>query len=441
MINIGIITAKNTIDTLKPIFQLFQQECEYEFLPYEKLQNIKQIFLNNKPLFDGFIFGGPLPYFYVEDVIKQSRKPVVYLDITEKDFYQHLFKVSQKYKGLDFSRVYIDFLWGEDQAQELETVLEDEKPMYTLKNEIDFKNERLYEEFLEKHLNLWREGLIDLSITRTANIVEVMKKNNLNVYYISITKDTIKVKIEELITKVKYDLLKDNQMVVGYIESPTASNISENELTQISIHKALLEFSTQNKLQINIQKNNNIFEIITSFGDLQEITNHFHYCGMIGYLKENLSFDVHIGWGIGITLSQALQHAKLAYRKATSYTESCAFVIDEDERSMGPLGFEELNNDDHSFNTWEEIEELSKQMNVSATQLQKILATMTRLKTNELTSNDVAEVLGLSVRSANRLLNQLVEKNLAKVEQKKQSSAQGRPLKVYTISLLPFECN
>ncbi|CAM3720553.1 hypothetical protein GCM10009865_04520 [Aeromicrobium ponti] len=437
MIKIGVITARSTIDTLKPIFKLYQDQCEYHFMSYEKLQEIKNIYKQNHKFFDGLIFGGPLPYFYLEQEIQKSSKPVVFLDISEKDFYKHLFNISQQYKELDFSRVYIDFLWGKEQALELEALLPNEKPIYTLKQEIDFKNERQYEEVLEKHFKLWREGIVDLSITRTANIVETMKKQGLNVYYLGISKDSIKEKIEELITKVEYYRIKDNQIVVGYLESPTVNNLLENELLHVSIHKELLEFCTQSGFQLGIQKYNQTFEIITSYGVLQELTNHFHYCRIIRFLKEHLSFDVNIGWGIGITVGQALKHAKMAHREAKSYMESCAFVIDENEISMGPFGFEEECETGNSFYNWKNFEKLSKEKNISVSHLQKVFTVTTRLKTTEITSNEAAEALGLSVRSANRLLNEFVEKDLAKVEQRKQNSLQGRPVKVYTIHFPP----
>lgn len=438
MIKVGVITAKSTIDTLKPIFKLYQDQCEYHFMPYEKLQEIRAIYQENLSFFDGFIFGGPLPYFYLEMEIQESSMPVVYLDISEKDFYKHLFKISQQYKSLDFSRVYIDYLRGEEHVLELEELLPNNMPMYTLKEEIDFKNERQYEEVLEKHLKLWREGIVDLSITRTANIVETMKRQGVNVYYLGISRDSIKENIEELLTKVEYDRIRDNQVVVGYLESPTVNNPLENELLQVSIHKELLEFCTQSGLQLGIHKYNQSFEIITTYGVLQELTNQLHSCRVIRFLKKHLSFDVNIGWGIGITLGQALKHAKIAYREAKSYMESCAFVIDESETSMGPFGFEEEQETGNSLYNWKNLEKLSEETNISVSHLQKIYTVTARLKTNELTSSDAAEALGLSVRSANRLLNEFVEKNLAKVEQKKQNSSQGRPVKVFTVHLPPF---
>lgn len=435
MINIGVITAKSSLDSLKPIFRMFEDQCHYHFLPYEKIEEIHQIFCDNNNIFDGFIFGGPLSYYSLEQDIKNWSKPVVYLDITEKDFYKHLFKVSQLYKGIDFSRVYFDFFWDEKNVLQLEHLLGDQKPFYTLSNEIDFQNMQLYEESLDKHLYFWKEGLIDLSITRAANLVGPLKSHGLNVYYMGISEDTIKEKIEELIMAIEYARLKENQVVAGYIESPTSSNMIENDLMQLSIHKELLEFCAQEGFQLGIQKYNHTFEIITSYGDLQEMTNNFRSCKIIRFLKERLSFNVHIGWGIGITLGQALQNARNAYRQAESYTESCTFVIDEGKQSMGPFGFEEANDEENAFNSWEEIEALGQSLDVSTSLLQKVIFAMSRLKTNELTSNLTAEVLNVSVRSANRILNQLVEKNLAKVEQKKHNSLQGRPIKTYIIQL------
>ncbi|PID14475.1 hypothetical protein CSV63_11890 [Sporosarcina sp. P34] len=435
MIKIGIIAAKGTIENLKPIFKTFTDQCEYYFLPYNRLQEIHTIFQQNKRLFDGFIFGGPLPYFFLEEELKNYAKPVVYVDLTTEDFYKHLFKVTQQFKGIDFSRVVIDYVWGKDRLRELESLLPDNKTVHTIEKTIDFKNIQLYEEILESHVELWEKGLIDLSITRTANLVDLMKAKGFNVYYMGISEDTIKKKIEELITNIKFSNLKENQVVAGFIDSPDAASTSENELIQISIYKELLEFSAQNDLQLVIQRHDSSFEISTSYGELQEITNNYHTCKMIRFLKERLSFEVYVGWGIGRTFTQAAQHAKLAYREAKSYIDSCTFVIDDTQHPMGPLGFKEADDTEMNIYSWKEIEQLSQQVDITISQLQKVITAITSLKTNELTSKTAADVLNMSERSTNRLLNQLVEKELATVESKKINGLQGRPTKIYTVNL------
>ncbi|AOV07395.1 hypothetical protein [Sporosarcina ureilytica] len=437
MIKIGIITAKRTIENLKPIFKTFHDQCEYYFLTYDSLQEIHKIFHHNKKLFDGFLFGGPLPYFFLEEELKSYTKPVVYLDLTKEDFYKHLFKVTQLHKGIDFSRVAIDYVWAEDNLRELESLLPDTKTIYTLENTINFKNSRLYDEIIDYHADLWDKGLIDFSITRAANIVDFLQSKGLTVYYMGISEATIKEKIEELISQIEFSDLKENQVVAGFIDCPVASSSSENELIQISIYKELLEFNARNGLQLVIQRYHNSFEISTSYGELQEITNDFRACKLIRFLNDRLSFDVYVGWGIGRTFTQAVQHAELAFREAKSYIDSCTFVIDETQHSIGPLSFKETDDTKMTFYSREEIERLSQQVDITVAQLQKVMTAITRLKTNELTSKSAADVLNMSVRSTNRFLNQLVEKDLATVESKKMNGLQGRPMKVYTINL-PF---
>ncbi|WP_257346939.1 hypothetical protein [Pseudalkalibacillus decolorationis] len=436
MIRIGVINARSTADVLSPVFERFKDQCEYTFLLYEKLEEIKHIFNNNRSFFDGFILGGPLPYFYLEHEIHESSIPTVYLDLTEKDFYKHLFKISRAYKTLQFSRVFIDFLWEGNRYYDLLELLQtNEIPIHLEENDIDWRNERLYEDMLKKHIRLWNEGKIDLSITRIANIVKPMKEHGINVYYMSISKDTIEEKIKDLFLEIEYFRLKKNQIVVGYIESPSVDHSTDIEFMQISFHKALLEFSRQHQLQLSIQKSNFTIEIITSYGELQTITNDFHTCRLVRFLQDRLPFRVNIGWGIGTTLGQAFQYAKNAYREARSYPETCSFVINENKKYMGPLGFNEKYEVEYSDSAVPQIDKLSNQIDISIFQLQKIITAMSKLKTTELTSYDAAEALGVSVRSANRLLNQMVEKNLAEVKHKKQNSTKGRPIKVYTIRI------
>ncbi|MET3291223.1 UNVERIFIED_CONTAM: putative ArsR family transcriptional regulator [Brevibacillus sp. OAP136] len=71
-------------------------------------------------------------------------------------------------------------------------------------------------------------------------------------------------------------------------------------------------------------------------------------------------------------------------------------------------------------------------------QIQKILAVLAKMKSSELTGEELAYHLGLTLRQANRILNKLEETGAAKVSYKKQEKLKGRPKKVYHIDFGTF---
>ncbi|MEK4068922.1 HTH domain-containing protein [Peribacillus sp. FSL R5-0717] len=101
------------------------------------------------------------------------------------------------------------------------------------------------------------------------------------------------------------------------------------------------------------------------------------------------------------------------------------------DKIIGPLGegncLEYLNGVNKS------IQRISKDVGISTLQLQKIMAVISKTESNELTAEDLAYHLDVTVRSANRILNRLEEKGVARILYKKQEKLRGRPKKIYQI--------
>src|SRR3954470_17220245 len=100
--------------------------------------------------------------------------------------------------------------------------------------------------------------------------------------------------------------------------------------------------------------------------------------------------------------------AETANNQAKSMGLPCAYVITANEEIIGPLG------DDtclHVTNKVDpQLQKLGETLSVSILQIQKIMAVISKLKTNELTAEDLAYQLGLTLRQANRILNKLEDK-------------------------------
>ncbi|MEH6948719.1 transcriptional regulator [Bacillus sp. JJ634] len=428
MIKIGVITAPHSIEEIKQIEPLIQDQCELSFIPYRQLSEIKELYNSHHLFYDGILFSGELGYKIWQQEGTVFQTPTYYLHIPEGDFYKRLFAISNANKHLNFSRVYIDSISKENNYMGLKEVLK--KDEFPFSNEIEY-SESIYEKTFQQHLSLWQQGKIDLSITRVSNIVELLNQAGIPNIFIFPSKASILEQIQQIINELQISNLLENQWTIGIITIENQDNISDLDFKQILLHKALLEFNEKEKPLSVIQKKHANFEVITSYAELKNLTNEFTECSLLQYLNQTLPFHVHIGWGIGTTLYAAKTSAQTANKQAKSNNFPCSYVITANEEVIGPLGEETCL---HFTNTVDpQLEKLSETLGISSLRIQKIMAVISKLQTNELTAEDLAYHLGLTLRQANRILNTLEEKGAAHISYRKQEKLRGRPKKVYKL--------
>lgn len=423
MIKIGVIAANYSMQRIMEAAPSLQGQCELIPIPYAQLHEIKDLYESHRHYVHGILFSGLLGYYIAKKEWQEFETPTYFLAMKEGDFYKHLFSISNVNKNLDFSRVFIDFINEQNDYIGLRDALPAHEFPHSMKIEYSYD---VYDQVFTHHKALWEQGKIDLSITAFGNVVERLNEAGIpNVVMLS-SHETIVERIEQIVNELRITNLLENQCAMGIFTLAEPDDFKE-----ILLHKALLEFNNKEKVLSVIQKKDGQFEVVTTFGELKLITNQFTHCAIRDYLKQALPFPVNVGWGIGSTLYQAKISAKNASKAALSHGLDCSYVITENEEVIGPLGEETCI---HFTNTVEpHYERMSEVYGISVLQIQKILAVFAKTKSKELTGEELAYHLSLTLRQANRILNKLEETGAAKISYKKQEKLKGRPKKVYHI--------
>ncbi|OLO35929.1 hypothetical protein BTR23_16435 [Alkalihalophilus pseudofirmus] len=315
----------------------------------------------------------------------------------------------------------------ENHYMELEDAVPPESFPYIFKDSIkSHLIEDIYEYVLDHHLNLWKDSKIEVSITRFSNIVPQLQSHGLNTIFIFPSLKTILDTTINLVNKIERDKLKDKQSAIGYLTITSTPENPEFELTKLTLHKLFLEFEKENGYSFIVHSNGDHFEIITSFGELKEMTNQFKNCTLTAFLKKHGSSHFQLGWGVGSTLYEAKQHAE----SACNHFNDGVYLM-TDEELLGPL-CKEVDPTKVTVPN-KKIIELSMLSGLSELKIQQIIALINKRNSNQVSSEQLAKYLGVTIRSANRILNKLEQKGLAEVEYSKHEKLRGRPKKVYKI--------
>ena len=141
-----------------------------------------------------------------------------------------------------------------------------------------------------------------------------------------------------------------------------------------------------------------------------------------------------MGWGIGNTSIHASKNEIKANKLSSREGGNCVFIIDED-REIGPIYKEEigLSKEDNYL-----VDEISKELPLSKINIGKILAVINETNSNEVSAETLAQYMGITIRSANRILNNLLTHNFATTLEVKDDTKRGRPKKIYKIEFDKF---
>lgn len=415
-IKLGIITPESHMDYFRAIEQEMRPICQFRFLTISTFGQTTDLYLQNLDSVDGFVVSGRMLYESIDKDCLDEKVPIHILQDNENLLYRELFRVLVTEPGLDISRIYVDYAYVIDSFSEFQQYLTHEgKP-------VDSGDlfERV-ETMLENHITLWEAQKIDLSITAFGHFVPELKKHGVRYILIRPTLEDVKETLSEIINEITILKLKNQRAVVAYLSVHNEQPPSEDQLQEL---KALVgRFLHSVNLADTAQISEGFVRLYTTYGNFMKITSNAQNCSLLEYLELYVSYKVKIGWGSGHEYFQANENAAKAYRQAKAYTGSCSFFINEDQKVIGPM--QSMNVIQFSEQGDPEIIALAKNIGINNINLQKIMSYAEIMRTNKLSSEDVAGCLSMTVKGANRILNKIEEKNTYKRYLKNVTTVKG----------------
>ena len=136
------------------------------------------------------------------------------------------------------------------------------------------------------------------------------------------------------------------------------------------------------------------------------------------------AFKVWIGMGIGNTMLEAKSRSAMALNHAIADRASSSYLVEDENQVTASIGFDNI--EDHSFTYF------ARRIGVSPTTLDRLRQVLRAGDT--MTSEELAMRLGITARSANRILARLEEVGCITTVGK-SSAGKGRPARIMKITL------
>lgn len=408
-------------------------DCELILTTYDNFKQIPSVYDAYAEQADGFLVSGRVAKSAIEAVPHQIRKPIVSFQVDLEGLYKSILDVIVNDKNQKLDRILMDFmvfLNEKNSAEDFIKSMASHEFIPTLNDRIEHTSAQemlqVETEMANRILEFYKEGKMDLVICQFTNIIPFLDEHKIPYIYPYPSDLTISTLFHDLCAEIAMDHLLANRSTVIMIEPQKSADITAENLAKI--HIALEGFLKEHLINSMIQEHGNGFILFTTVQVLDSITNHYHSCSLSGYLANHLPFSCSVGYGTGNTLNDALQNSTHAIREARFAGHS---FIKNNHDLIGPLNSENRIVIENTSS--KNVIRIAKQCSLSTITIQKLISYQKLTGTNKVTTQELAARFGVTVRNANRILQNLEKGNCARIAYTKTSNSKGRPVKVYEL--------
>lgn len=403
---IVIIGANDSVNKIIDILQNSYKNITFIPVIHDETENIEEIFAEIPSDIDGIFATGIGVYNKLCEFGFNSS--ISYASHGPMGLLKSFFDASKQNVILDGKNLSFDILDNNDLIDVLDEFNISINKYYLPKYEAN-QSETFY---LENHLKLYHENKIDYIFTSFGYIYSLFKNLNLPVYRIYPSKIDVKSSFNSLLNDIGMKKLEKKSLLVYKFNLLNKENLN---------HTKSILYKYSNSIEgVLTEYNSDSFLIISNKNFDKNIDPKFNIRNFLEY--NNLS-NILVGLGTGSTLAKAINNANIAIESSNEkswihYYDGLA--IKEYESIIGDC--EQL------LLSSERINEIAQDTGIKTKYIELINLSISNLDRNVFTSSELSDILGITVRSVNRILNSLIENNYAyELKNTTVNEGTGRP--------------
>jgi len=433
-LKIGVIGSKDTVEKILVVANEFKDKAEFISFKYRDKSETIEVTKRSQESSDILIFSGEAPYTIAlnAEVIK---KPAVYIPRTGTSFYSVLWKMRDD--NIDIKSISTEILLKEEAIEAMEElgIVFDEIYDYKFNYSFDFE----HKELADFHYNLWKEGKTDAAVTGFTIIFNLLKEKGMPIYKLYPTKPLIREYINKAIMLGKVKRVQDAQIAVQVVKirnrGESFSSDYEFMMVKNKLESILIQYTRENFGSL-FPLGRDEYAIFTNRGSIENIYNILDFQSNT-YIEGDSKVILSSGIGFGNTVYGAEMNARIALGHSLKRDYDCTFLMDESGNVSGPFSNEDNTrlSYDMSSGKSKEIREISEKTSLSPVYISKLRALIEKINVNIVDANVVSSYLGISTRSARRILNVLVKSGFGEVKHTESKAKTGRPRKIYEINI------
>ncbi len=285
--------------------------------------------------------------------------------------------------------------------------------------------------YQDRHLYLYNQRKVDALVSGFGAVYENLKQKNLPVFRLYPSRIQIRERLDKLLDKITAVSFKQAGIAVqiihisGIHRSAVCGNAVheyDNLKKQGEFYLELLEYVRS--LQGSLFHLGNEFIIYSTRGTIRTRIHSAHFQHLLEW-GEKRNIIIASGIGLGITAFEAEKSARKALSSALGQKTSCVFLVNQD-RIQGPLGSEKELAYSMRISAPRDLD-MADEIGIAPGYLAKIKALMAKTGKDIFDAHDLARCLGISQRSARRILKKFTDSGHGCIKGKETAGQAGRP--------------
>ena len=418
-------------------------DLDYDITPleYRRMSELPEVYGAHRDEFDGFVVTGNI----AKEVILRCRgdddKPLHSISGLSVEYYQEFFRLVNTDRSIDLSRVKLDSgLWLPDRGpQSVEDFLQQRLPIEKMQVKVARtlsleQLERADQIILDHARQAFDNGEMDLVVCRFSTAYQVLQQAGIPCTFVFPDPDNILDTLILLHQDIQLGHLSGSLPAVIFLSSQAFQSDSFSDISadSVGIQKCLLEFDQEFTTGFLIKRAAGGFEIYTTQQTVRRITENFSSCPLRRYVISRLGLEIHVGYGVGRDIMRARNHALDAY--SASRRDNHSYAVLQDGNLVGPLDIQ--SSGCICTEVLSQAPQVAEVSGLSVPTIQRITSVSRLLGSVELTTQELANAMQVTVANANRFLNALVKSGQAHIATEKRSASKGRPRRVYHLDFL-----
>lgn len=397
----------------------FFSEIHFTPLPYTKEHEAleKAILISHQT--DVILFTGPVPYRMVQEHKDKLKTILMCINYGGTGLYRVLFQmIKDGFMQLTGeNRFSIDFLNKEEVIGAFGELDIDHSNMQIL----EFENPVTSDQIVDHHARLWQSGKVTCAITCLYSVYKKLTEMVIPAYCIVPTRHAIQDSLHLALAKVKEKTFENNQIAICLISFDAGIQTSKRDQRLASISEIL----QTNWQMVSEEK----YLFYTTKGFIFSLTKGYT---RLPYFMEHLC----LGVGIGDTVIEATERARLAHDKS-QFEDGNQLYIVENNNAVTRVHTEAedklLKYESRSYD--ELLRQIAAETGLSISTLSKIQYVAKVSSKRELSAAELARQLNITIRSARRFMQSLVNEGYAEVTGGEQPLDRGRPRNIYKLHM------
>ncbi|TRY27518.1 hypothetical protein FOI68_03945 [Brevibacillus sp. LEMMJ03] len=428
-IKIGVIGPVAIVESIReaiksfpnfiPVFRASDQIADAPVFARELMDEVEVL-----------LFSGYYPYKIAKESVAFSV-PVHYVPLTGTGLYRALFRLNPHRRRGSFS---IDTL----ARQAVEKVLDELGEPFAAMHYYGGGSYQV-EEMIRFHREAFEQGISDGALTGVKAVSDALTGLGIPNEWVTPTVQDITVSLERALLSTEKRRNKESQIVFGLIQIDGYTQWVERSTSEYDVQKRKLEIHRMFLDYVGCldgyltSLGGGEYQFVTTRGIFERETRGYKSIPLLTDAKTALGVSLSIGVGFGKSANEAGTHARLALRQSKEFGGDICFIVLEDRSVIGPVEMAHPMVYGLSI-TDKDLLQKAEKAGMTAAYMSKLMAQVTRLGKTEYTAQELASILGVTVRSAHRIMLQWLDAGLVEIVGVEKITSRGRPRQVYRLS-------